>query len=218
MGIKESLELRKKIKGKKPDYKFPGSKRRVRNQGKWRKPKGHQSKIRRKFRGYAKMAQVGYSSPGEVKGYHPSGLLPVVIMSPAQLSKLNPEKHCIFIGSTVGLRKRLSILEEARKLRLLVVNATLEEAKSKIYGKKKAKEEKAKKKKKSMEKIVEEKEKEDKEKEKKEKEAKAAKPEEKKEAGKEDKEAGKQKEKELSPEEKEKQKRREYEKILTKRS
>ncbi|HDP73560.1 MAG TPA: 50S ribosomal protein L32e [Candidatus Woesearchaeota archaeon] len=210
MAIKESLDLRKKIKGKKPEYKFPGSKKRVKNQGKWRKPKGHQSKIRRKFRGHIKMAQIGYSSPVDVRGFHSSGLAPVVVMNPAKVSQLDPNKNCVFIGSTVGLRKKISILEEAKKLELLVVNASLEELKSRLDQKKKAKEEKKKKKKKTMEKIVEEKDKEDKE-----KKAKEQEKEEKQEKKKDD---DAKKDEELSPEEKEKQMRREYEKLLTKRS
>ncbi|MEB3787632.1 MAG: 50S ribosomal protein L32e [Desulfurococcales archaeon] len=89
----------------------------------WRKPKGNDNKMRLQIKGYPPIVKVGYRTPRDIRGLHPSGLQPVWISNPAELEKVDPEKHIVYIASTVGLRKRLQIIEKARQLGIKIANA-----------------------------------------------------------------------------------------------
>ncbi len=88
----------------------------------WRKPKGNDNKMRLQLKGYPPIVKVGYRTPRELRGLHPSGLEPVRVSSVSDLEKLDPKKHIVVIASTVGLRKRLQILEAARAKGFRVAN------------------------------------------------------------------------------------------------
>jgi len=88
----------------------------------WRKPKGNDSKMRLQLKGYPPIVKVGYGTPAELRGLHPSGLVPVRVSSVRDLEGLNPEKHIVVIASTVGLRKRLALVGEARARGFKVAN------------------------------------------------------------------------------------------------
>ncbi len=125
--LKEKLlELRKKIKSKKPDFIRYESWRYKRVKPNWRKPKGIDSKVREKRKGWIKMPDIGYRSPKVVRGLHPSGFEEVLVYRPEDLEKLDPTKHAVRIAHTVGTRKRLAILEKAEELELVVLNPTEE--------------------------------------------------------------------------------------------
>ena len=89
----------------------------------WRKPKGNDNKMRLQLKGYPPIVKIGYGSPAKIRYLHPSGLEPVVVFSVKELSSLDPRKHIIYIGSTVGLRKRMEILRVAQERGFKVANA-----------------------------------------------------------------------------------------------
>jgi len=89
----------------------------------WRKPKGNDNKMRLQLKGYPPIVKVGYGTPSDIKGLHPSGLKPVVVSSPGDLEGLDPEKHIVYVASTVGLRKKAQILKAAREKGFRVANA-----------------------------------------------------------------------------------------------
>jgi len=122
--LQRLLKLRKELKSKKPEFlrtlwwKFP----KFKNDPKWRKPKGIDNKMRLRLKGYPPIVEVGYRGPAAVRGLHPSGLEPVLVHNEKELEGLDPSKHIVIIASTVGLKKRLKILEKARQLGLRVAN------------------------------------------------------------------------------------------------
>jgi large subunit ribosomal protein L32e len=82
------FNVRKVLKGKKPQFKRACSHKFKKLDDNWRRPRGGQSKQRTKYVSKGALAQVGYGSPAAVKGLHPSGYSDVLISSIAELELL----------------------------------------------------------------------------------------------------------------------------------
>lgn len=89
---------------------------------KWRKPRGSQSKMRRKERGKAKMPSIGYGRPKHMRGLHPSGLREVLVHNLKQLEKIDAKSEAIKIASKVGKKKRAEIVKGAKELKVKILN------------------------------------------------------------------------------------------------
>ena len=96
---------------------------RLKRKLKWRRPRGSKNPMRRKVRGRPPLPEVGYGSPRSRRGLHPTGLVDVLVHNPSQLDALDPEKHIVRIGRTVGRRKRTLIIQKAEKVGLKVVQS-----------------------------------------------------------------------------------------------
>ena len=78
-GEKERLlRIRSAQKSKKPDFNRQESWRYKRVKSSWRRPRGRDSKMRKKKGGWPKLVNVGYCSPKKVRGFHPSGFEEVI--------------------------------------------------------------------------------------------------------------------------------------------
>ena len=120
--IKELLELRKQIKTRKPDFIRQDAHKKKRLGRKWRRPKGLHSKIRLKFRGRAKKVSSGYRSPKKVRDLHKSGLQQCIIKSSRDLEGLDAKKSGLIISSSLGNKKRVAILKQAKEMGFNVLN------------------------------------------------------------------------------------------------
>jgi len=89
---------------------------------KWRQPRGLDSKMRLCRKGKPAMPSIGYKSPKEIRGLHPSGLAEVMVRNPKELEKIDPKKYVARIASAVGRRKRDAIIKRAQELKIRVVN------------------------------------------------------------------------------------------------
>jgi len=89
---------------------------------KWRKPRGRDSKLRVRKRGKGKLVTIGYRSPREIRGLHPSGLSEVTIKNLKELEGIDASKNVVRIASTVGRKKREQILRKADELKIRVLN------------------------------------------------------------------------------------------------
>jgi large subunit ribosomal protein L32e len=116
------FNVRKVLKGKKPQFKRAACHKFKRLDSNWRRPRGLQGKQRRKYVAKGALAQVGYGSPVAVKGLHPSGYSDVLISSAAELELVDASNEAIRIASTVGARKRAVILAKAEELGIKVLN------------------------------------------------------------------------------------------------
>ena len=115
------LHVRRVQKSKKPDFARMESWRYKRLKPSWRKPRGRDNHMRKKKGGWPKSVEVGYRSPKNVRGLHPSGFEEVIVYNPKDLEKVN-SKNVVRIWHTVGLRKRLMIIERAKELTLRILN------------------------------------------------------------------------------------------------
>ena len=120
--FKDLVALREKVKSKKPDFVRQESWRYVRVKESWRKPRGMDSKMRLQKKGWPAIVKVGYRGPAVARGLHPSGFREVLVHNVEELERLNPATDAARIARTVGLKKRLEIMERARELGIYVLN------------------------------------------------------------------------------------------------
>ena len=159
---------------------------------KWRKPRGVHNKRRLHKQGHQKRPVIGFGNPKELRGLNKDNLLPITIKNVNDFKKIDKVKNAILVSKTVGIRKKLIIIEEAKKLGIKIYNIKddfvkeIEEKQEEKKKETKKKEEQKKKSKKESLKKAEEKKKEEKKKEEKKEETPEETPEEKKEELKEE--------------------------------
>jgi len=106
----------------KPKFKRSESWRYVRVKESWRAPDGIDSKMRLKRKGYPVIPSIGYRVPKKIRGLHPSGLQEIPVYRVEDLEAVDPTKQAVRIGHTVGVTKRVEILEKAKEQGILVLN------------------------------------------------------------------------------------------------
>ena len=131
--VEKALKLRDRIKKKKPEFVRQESWRYKRLKKNWRRPRGLDNKMRRKIKGWPPTVSVGYRGPKAARALHPSGYKEVLVHNAKELKEVNPKTQAARIAHTVGKRKRATILVEARKRGITVLN--LKEAREKAEEK-----------------------------------------------------------------------------------
>ncbi|MCD6445622.1 50S ribosomal protein L32e [Candidatus Bathyarchaeota archaeon] len=119
---RKAVEIRKRVKGRKPEFVRQESWRYIRLKENWRRPKGLDNKMRRKIKGWPVTVNVGYRGPKNARGLHPSGYREVLIHNLDELKKVNPKIEAVRIAHNIGGRKRAKILVEAKKRGITVLN------------------------------------------------------------------------------------------------
>lgn len=117
-----ALKVRKRLKGKKPNFRRQESWRYKRIKENWRRPRGIDSKMRKKVKGWPLSPGTGYRSPKEARGLHPSGYAEVLVHNVDDVEKVDPETQAIRIGHTVGGRKRVDISARAKERGIRILN------------------------------------------------------------------------------------------------
>lgn len=130
----EREKIKEKIKNKqRKKFKRGESWRYARLNTTWRKPRGIEQKMRIKHRGskggLPVSPTVGYRTPRDIRGLHPSGYEQVLVHNDSDLDDLKPKKHAIMIASKVGRRKKIQLKDEiiARGFKLLNPRIAVEE-------------------------------------------------------------------------------------------
>ena len=157
--IKKLVEIKNKLKAKKPTFLRHDIHKKKRLSKIWRKPKGRQNKMRLHRKGYAKGRSTGYGSPKEVRGLTKEGYRPNVVVSKKDFADLDNTIDAIIISRTLGLRRKKDLVAFAKENKFKVLN--LDEIKlnkklEDLIAKKKAKRESFQKKKVSKEKAKDE--------------------------------------------------------------
>merc|ERR1712090_84816 len=90
----------------------------------WRKPKGIDNRVRRKFKGMYLMPNIGYGSSKTTRHMMPSGFRKVLIHNIKELEVLmmQNKKYCAEIAHGVSAKNRKTLVERAAQLAIRVTN------------------------------------------------------------------------------------------------
>ncbi|CAD6583156.1 MAG: 60S ribosomal protein L32 [Tremellales sp. Tagirdzhanova-0007] len=91
----------------------------------WRKPKGIDSRVRRRFKGQLPMPKIGYGSNKKTRHLLPSGHKELLVHNLADLELLlmHSGKYAAAIAHGVSSKKRIEILGRAKVLGVKVTNS-----------------------------------------------------------------------------------------------
>jgi len=91
----------------------------------WRKPKGIDNRVRRRFKGARPMPKIGYGSNKKTKYLLPDGFYKFVVNNVKDLEMLlmHNRKYAAEIAHNVSTKKRKAIIERALQLDVKVINA-----------------------------------------------------------------------------------------------
>jgi large subunit ribosomal protein L32e len=91
----------------------------------WRKPKGIDGRVRRRFKGAIPMPSIGYGSDKATRNVHPHGFKTVVVHNKNELEMLmmHNRTYAATVGKSVSSRTRREIIERAEQLAIRVTNA-----------------------------------------------------------------------------------------------
>ncbi|KAM0913742.1 hypothetical protein ACQ4PT_011969 [Festuca glaucescens] len=90
----------------------------------WRRPKGIDSRVRRKFKGCTLMPNIGYGSDKKTRHYLPNKFKKFVVhnVSELELLMMHNRTYCAEIAHNVSTQKRKNIVERAAQLDIVVTN------------------------------------------------------------------------------------------------
>lgn len=120
------MRIRAQKKKHQPKFVRVESWRYVRVPASWRKPIGINSKTREHRKSGVKMPRVGYMVPAAVRGLHPSGYTDNLVITVAELEKLDPKVDGIRIARCLGGRKRLALVEACREKGFKILNISVD--------------------------------------------------------------------------------------------
>ncbi|CAI8026964.1 60S ribosomal protein L32 [Geodia barretti] len=91
---------------------------------KWRKPKGIDNRVRRRFRGQYLMPSIGYGSNKKTRHMLSNGFYKFVVNNVKELEVLlmSNRRYAAEIAHCVSSRKRKAIVERAQQLDIKVTN------------------------------------------------------------------------------------------------
>ena len=90
----------------------------------WRKPRGIDNRVRRKFRGSKLMPKIGYGSNKSTRFQLQNGLYPfdVKTVKDIDLLLMHNEKYAAVISHNLNARNRKLVLERAAELNIKIIN------------------------------------------------------------------------------------------------
>lgn len=88
----------------------------------WRRPRGKDSKQKRKKKSRGHRVEIGYRQPKAIRGMHPSGFREALVHNVHMLAGLDNKTMAVRIGTSVGKRKREAIVKKAEEMKLKVLN------------------------------------------------------------------------------------------------
>jgi len=127
LDIKKALDIRKRVKSKKPTFIRQDAHKKSKLKVCWRKPRGLHSKMRMKKRSYRRLPAIGFGSPRVTRDLNRMGLREIIVNNVADLLKIKESTkdlsgYCAVVASTVGTRKKVTIVKKALELGFAIDN------------------------------------------------------------------------------------------------
>lgn len=121
----KSLNTVKIVKKRSRKFKRHQSDTKIRVPESWRRQKGIDSRVRRKWRGKVSMPNIGYGSNRKTRHMLPNGFFKFLVHNVDELEVLMMQNRtfCAEIAHKVSTRKRIAILDRAAQLDIKVSNA-----------------------------------------------------------------------------------------------
>ncbi|XP_068207170.1 large ribosomal subunit protein eL32 [Palaemon carinicauda] len=118
--LKKPRIIKKRVK----KFKRHQSDRYVKIRPNWRKPKGIDNRVRRRFSGQNLMPSIGYGSDKRTKHMLPTGFKKVLVHNVRDLEVLMMQNRtfCAEVAHGVSSRKRKEIVERANQLSIRLTN------------------------------------------------------------------------------------------------
>ncbi|KAJ8429620.1 hypothetical protein Cgig2_017454 [Carnegiea gigantea] len=110
---------KKIVKKRVKKFKRPQSDRKISVKPSWRRPKGIDSRVRRKFKGCVLMPNIGYGSDKKTRHYLPNGFKKFVVHNVKELELMMMHNR---LRTTFSTKKRKDIVERAAQLDIVVTN------------------------------------------------------------------------------------------------
>ncbi|CAM6121376.1 unnamed protein product [Calypogeia fissa] len=118
------LVKRDVIKKRVKKFKRMQSDRKICVKENWRRPKGIDSRVRRKFKGCTLMPNIGYGSNKKTRHVLPNGFVKFLVHNVAdvELLLMHNRKYAAEIAHNVSTLKRKAIVERAAQLNIAMTN------------------------------------------------------------------------------------------------
>merc|ERR1719335_1159199 len=115
---------RRIVKKREKSFKRFQADRFLRMKKSWRRPKGIDCRVRRKFKGTHLMPSCGYGSNKKTKHQMPDGFLKVLVknVQDIELLLMQNKKYAAEIAHNLSSRKRREMVERADQLNVKVIN------------------------------------------------------------------------------------------------
>ncbi|GMT25777.1 hypothetical protein PFISCL1PPCAC_17074, partial [Pristionchus fissidentatus] len=90
----------------------------------WRRPKGIDNRVRRRFKGQRLMPNIGYGNARNIRHVLPNGFKKVLVHNTKDLDMLlmNNKRYCGEVAHAVSAKKRKAIVERAAALNIKLTN------------------------------------------------------------------------------------------------
>lgn len=120
----KSMNTLKIVKKRTRKFKRHQSDTKIRVSESWRRPKGIDSRVRRKWRGKVSMPNIGYGSNKKTRHMLPNGFYKFLVHNVNELEVLMMQNrtYCAEIARGVSCRKRIAIIDRAAQLDVKVSN------------------------------------------------------------------------------------------------
>jgi large subunit ribosomal protein L32e len=91
----------------------------------WRKPRGIDNRVRRRFKGQIPMPKIGYGSNNKTKHLSPAGFKTFTISNVKELELLlmHNRSYAAQIAHNVSAKNRIALVERAEQLNIRITNA-----------------------------------------------------------------------------------------------
>jgi len=117
------LELKKKMNKKRPAFKRYEAHKHIKLKDAWRRPRGMHNKMKKNIVAKPAMVHVGYRTPAEVRHVNVrTGLINFVVACINDFNKLDSKIHAAIISSTVGMRKKIALINHAKSRGIHIAN------------------------------------------------------------------------------------------------